>query len=121
MNNEQDIARLELTMEEAQRQIALGESFDALVSNPHFTKLITEGYFQDRARELVLMRGDPGIEATPGELDRVLKDIDGVASLWQYFQAIRNIAASAKGAMVRHEETMEEMLAEDLQANETVV
>ena len=114
---EQQIEQIELQLEHAQKAIAKMEALDRLYHNKDFQAVIAEGYFKDEASRLVLLKGDVNIdEEAEKHCDKM---INGVGCLRAYFQVINHFGEQAKKAIEDDQNTREELLAEQLEGNES--
>ena len=55
------IAELELSIEQAQEMVRLGDMAAALANNPEFKKIVLDGYFLQEAARLVHLSTDPAL------------------------------------------------------------
>lgn len=88
MNQQDAVAALEMTEENARECIAAADALDRLSSNPDFRKVIVEGYFKDEAVRLVHLKGSPGAQDEKNQAD-ILRSIDAIGSLRGYFGALQ--------------------------------
>ena len=71
------------------------ESLDILMKNPHFKKVILEGYLKDKVLDSVSLLADPGIKKQGGRSD-VMEDLVSASNLRYHFQMIENLGGGAK-------------------------
>lgn len=109
----EEIETIELSMAQAKHSIDMKNSFNKLLSNDNFKKIVTEGYFEKEATRLVLMRADPAMQADSDQ-KAINKQIDAVGYLRQYFVTLMHIGRMAEKTLADDENTREELLQEDL-------
>jgi len=111
-NTEQQLASIEITLEQAQAAVAARKALQTLTKNPEFKELVLEGYFEKEASRVVLLRADPSMQ---DELNQ--KDLDNqivaIGYLRQYLSGIMIKGRTAEKAIQDCNETREEILAED--------
>lgn len=113
MNNAQAIKEIELNIEQARTLVEFGNAMERLRNNRDFKLVIGEGYFEKEAIRLVHLKADPAMQ-TPANQESILKQMDAVGSLNQYFHLVFHRASMAEKAIVADEETCAELAAEDL-------
>ena len=111
MTHSNDIQAVELNIKRAKELIDLGTALDHLRSNRDFKKVIIDGYFSDEAVRLVHLKGDPSMQGESSQTS-IIKQMDSIASLYQYFFTIDMRASSAARSVESDEETLSELLAE---------
>lgn len=109
--SEQQIAEIEVSIEEAKEVVELGKALDRLTNNQDFKLIIREGYLRDEAVRLVHLKGDPNMqgESQQRNIDR---DIMGIGSLLSYFRKIQYMSAQANSLIAEGEQTIEELRSE---------
>lgn len=105
-----DIERIEMTIEEAKRLIALGEKAIDLSKVPLFEEVILKGYFEDEAVRLVHLYSDPNIEGSTKKLIEL--DMHAIGTLKRYLSTKVQIGRMAQRDLA----SAQEMLAEELAA-----
>ena len=113
MNNQEQLEHVELSIDQAKYSIDLMESLDRLTANPDFVKIVLEGYFEEEAQRLVMLRVDPNFQKDVDQSE-LLRSIDSIGTLKMYFNMIMQFGISAQRAKTADEATREEILAEDL-------
>lgn len=106
--SEQAITEIEITIKEAEKFVALAKALDRLHANSDFKQLITEGFFKEEAIRLVHLKADPNMQK-PENQENILKDIDGIGVLRNYFGAVYQRAEWAMNAIKDGEEELEEL------------
>lgn len=104
-------AQIEITMEQAKECIAMAASLERLHKNRDFKKLITECYFKDEPARLVGLKADPHMTSEEKQ-QSILKDIDAIGTLQQFFRAIYQRGAWAESALKQGEAELAEMAEE---------
>lgn len=111
MPHNNDLHEVEMTIEDAQRNIDKMNALLRLRDNRDFKLLIDRGYFEEEAARLVLARAEPGLQT---EEHQVMLDkmIDSVGYLRQYFNKIYQFGQHSQQAIEEHRETRDEIMAE---------
>jgi hypothetical protein len=110
-----DIEEIELSIEHSKKLIARKQSLQKLIKNRDFKAIITEGYFEQEAQRLVLMKAEPSMQNEEAQKE-ILRQIDAIGSLRQYFMMINALGNNAEKALEDHEETLSELMAEGIDA-----
>ena len=113
MDNTKVIQDIELNIKQAQLLVDTGNALERLRSNRDFKMIISNGYFEEEAVRLVHLKADPSMESTERQLS-IIKQMDAIGALNQYFQTVFHRAALAEKAIAADEETRDELLAEDI-------
>lgn len=111
MSNQDEINAIERNVKDAKELKALGTSLERLVNNRDFQKVIKQGYFADEAVRLVHAKGDPACQTTEKQAS-IIRQMDSISNLNQYFQTILHTAGLADKAIEEGEAVLEEMRAE---------
>lgn len=96
--NDVTIEQIELELETAREFAKKGDALERLLANADFNAIISEGYFKEHAYQLVELKAAP---SRKGEAEQaaIIKSIDGIGELQQYFNAIRAMADNARAAI----------------------
>lgn len=113
MNSAAQIKELDRNIQEAKKILDLGSALERLQSNKDFRAVIKVGYFEQEAIRLVHLKGAPHMQTAEYQAS-IVKQMDAIAALNQYFQAVFHAAGLADKAIAADEETREELLAEDI-------
>lgn len=105
-DNENQIADLQRQIEGAQYGLSLGKALLNLKNNPDFKLLISEGYLKAEAVRLVHLRCDPNMDQ-PHQQAAILRDIDAIGSLSEYFRIIARSAEQAERSIKGAEEEIQ--------------
>ena len=98
MSTEQDIQDIELNIEQARAFVKANDALNRLMENPDFKEVIREGYFKDEAVRLVELKAAPQMGSEESQ-QYILKALDGIGSLQQYFNTIWHLGEQAKVAI----------------------
>ena len=114
MSNAQDLQKIEVSIEQAQRSVKDYEIYSRLIKNKDFKYLVEELYFTENSVRLVMLRGDSNL---PEDTQKnILKEIDAIGLFRTFLRDIANNGNMAKRAIAEDQITREELLAEDLLA-----
>jgi len=106
-----DLETIDISIKQAKENVALKRSLLRLQENPDFDKLMINGYFENEAVRLVLLRADPSQQDEAAQAT-INKQLDSIGFLRQYFIAVNQIGAMAEKAIQDDERTREDILAE---------
>jgi hypothetical protein len=110
MNQVQEI---ELSIANAQKMVDMGASLERLRNNKDFKKVIQEGYFEKEAIRLVHLKADPSMQ-TPDRQASILRDMDAVGALNQYFGAVFHQARLAAKGIEDDEQSLVDLRNEEV-------
>lgn len=113
MSSQEDIKELETSIQQARVLVELGSALQRLQSNRDFRTIVNEGYFQKEAVRLVLLRSDPAMETAERQAS-IVKQMDAIAGLHQYFAVLQQQAAMAARNLNQAEEELVQVLAEEV-------
>ncbi len=99
---------VEATIEQAKKKVEKYELLKKLVKNREFKKLILEGYFEDRAIELVSAKAQPNMDTDEMQAT-IVREIDAIGGLQQWFSYLRMEASAAEKAVSQHEHLLTEL------------
>jgi hypothetical protein len=108
---DQELAQVEVSIEQAKTNIERSAALDRLKENKDFKEIILEGYFEREASRLVLLKADPNVQEEK-EQAQIQKMIDSIGYLRQYLNMIYQFGSMAENALEQHEKTREDILAE---------
>ena len=116
MNSEKQLEAVSLTIDQAKGYISKKNALYRLLDNKDFIDIKKQGKNRDEAARLVSAKCDVNMQSDENQrfLDRM---IDGVGALRQYLQHIERQGNGAEGAIKEHENTREEIIAEELENN----
>lgn len=107
------IQEIESSIKEAKKMVDKGRALDRLMNNQDFKKLITVGYLEAAAVQLVLMKAQANMQ-TDVLQKNINRQIDSIGSLNEYFEEIRHQSLLAATSILNNEETRDELIAEGL-------
>lgn len=113
MNNAQAIKDIEMNIQQAKELVELGNAMERLRSNRDFRLVLSKGYFEQESIRLVHLKADPNMQSESSQLS-IVKQMDAIGALNQYFQMVFHRAAMAEKAIESDEETCSELAAEEL-------
>lgn len=113
MSKQEQIDSIERDVKNAKEVKAMGNALERLRTNRDFRTVIQSGYFAQEAVRLVHLRGDPAFQ-TPERQADILKQIDAISALGQYFLTINHAAGLADKSIEEGEATLDELRAEEL-------
>lgn len=96
--------RIEIYTKNAEKLAML----DRLVLNPDFIALIEEDYFKARPIRLVMAKGNPSMDSADSQA-RLVREMDGIAMLRQYFHVIETEGTVAKAMIERELDQIKEL------------
>lgn len=109
----EDRVNVERIIASAKEDIKMLDALNKLANNPSFKKVITEGYFKDYASQMVTAKAAPSCRGADMQAE-IIKNIDGIGSLQQYFSMIFQKGELAAKDVADGEETLESLHAEEL-------
>ena len=112
MDNTQVIQDIELNIKQAKVLVDTGNALERLRNNHDFKEIINKGYFEQEAIRLVHLKGDPSMQTAEYQ-DSIIKQMDAIGALNQYFNTVFHRASLAEKAIASDEEARDELLAED--------
>ena len=111
MDNSQQIQEIELSMKRGQNLVDQGNALERLRSNKDFKKVVLDSYFEQEAIRLVHLKADSNMQ-TADKQASIIKQIDAIGAVTQYFQTLSQLASMARKALAADEEMRDELLAE---------
>ena len=106
-----ELEQVDIQIEAAQRIRTMRDSCVKLMANKHFKDVIDEGYFKEEAARLVMAKSSNLTEPQMKLIDNMQY---GVGALANFFEAVMRRGAEMDQAIGEHEETREEILAEEV-------
>lgn len=104
----EDIKQIQINIVAAKERVALGECLKRLSKNRDFKKLIEQRYFKDESHRLVMIKSSPACQ-TPEIQAEILRDLDGIGSLYQFFNAIGSEARTMAYNIKQDEQMISEL------------
>lgn len=109
--SEQQIAEIELSKSQAESFVKTAEALDRLSKNRDFKRIISDGYLKEESIRLVSLKGAPEMQHEKHQAS-ILKQIDAIGSLQNYFHGIYMQGDHAKALIEEAEEEIEMIRAE---------
>lgn len=103
MQREQQLETIEISLDYAKSQVALGEAVERLMRNRDFKKVILDEYFEKNAIRLVMLKGNPNADE-PSVQAGILKQMDGIGGLREFLAQLRRAADMAEKSIADLEE-----------------
>ena len=108
-----EIEQIEISIDEARKEVTKMDSLLRLISNKDFTALVDDGYFVEEASRLVMLRADADMQDATSQLS-INNRITAVGYFRQYLQSIMQVGRMSEQGIREDEETRQELLAEGL-------
>ena len=109
---ENQLQTIELTIEEAKKNIERMEALERLHTNADFKNVLLEGFLEKEALRLVRAKAFPSIRNEP-ERQKFIEDrLSAIAEVYSWFNQINQEGAASLAAMEDFEQTREEILKE---------
>ncbi len=106
-----DLQQVEIQIEMATRIRKLRDSCVNLMDTPLWKDVIDEGYFKEEAARLVMAKSS---HLTPEQMQLIDNMQYGIGALANYIESVMRRGAEMDQAIGEHEETREEILAEEV-------
>lgn len=106
--------QVEISIQQAKAKVAKRDALRRLITNEDFKQVIMEEYFKEYAVSLVMLKADPSQETDKEQAD-LDKAIIGIGQLEQFFKGILIQGNMADKSIADDEETLQELLNEDVQ------
>jgi hypothetical protein len=106
-----EIEQVEIQIEMANRLRTMRDNCVKLTSSEAFKDIITEGYFKEEAARLVMAKSS---NLTAEQMNLIDNMQYGVGALANYLEAVMRRGTEMDTALKEHEETREEILAEEV-------
>jgi len=119
MKSEEQLNRIQISIENAKKAIELAQALQRLHDNPDFKAVILEDYFHEEAHRAVLLKSD-GSMTEPEKQKTVDNVITSIGGLYNYFGKVYRMAEMSARAIEADQQTRQEILEEQL-LEETVV
>ncbi|QGH72828.1 MAG: hypothetical protein [Podoviridae sp. ctLUJ1] len=111
VSKEEAIAECKQRIEGYKKNAERLAMLDRLIVNPDFVALIEEDYFKARPVRLVMAKGNPSMDSADSQA-RLVREMDGIAMLRQYFHVIETEGSIAPSMIEREREQIEELESE---------
>lgn len=107
----EELKKIEENIKTSEKAIELKNAFIRLENNEDFKNIVSEGYFKDLAVRLVQLKSEP-VTQTEARQANIMTAINGIGSLYQYFQGIVTQGNVAEDSMLSLKQEKEECLQE---------
>lgn len=107
------LEEVEIQIDVAKKMRALRDACVKLHNNKQFKDVVLKGYFEEEAARLVMAKSSNLDEHSMRKIDNMIM---GVGALANYFEMIMRRGAEMDIALGEHEQTREEILAEEISA-----
>ena len=111
MTTDQEIQKIEVTIEECKKTIERRDALVRLQKNRDFISLIEDGFLREHAIRQVELKSHPGAQ-NEKQQQSIDNQIIAIGSFKQYLNSIRGMGEQAEQALSGDEETLEELNAE---------
>lgn len=115
MSIEENIKHVEISIERAQELIERRDRLYRLMDNPDFEELFMNDLFKEEPARLLMLKADPEVKFDEKVRVTIDEMIDMVGNLRQWFFNIERGGNQAEHDLKAHQETREELLAEQLE------
>lgn len=109
-----ELQQVEREIEQYKADMAIAEKLEKLHSNREFKEIILNGFLRENVIRLVGLKGHPDMQTAEKQAS-VLKQIDAVSVLTDYFRQIFNKGEIADRNIADHERLHSELLKEEAQ------
>jgi hypothetical protein len=114
---EQDIQKVEISIESAQLAVSMAASLEQLMKNRAFKSLIMHHFMEKNAVRLVHLKAAPQSE-DPVEQAHIIKEMDAIGTLSTWLNTVRQLGVNAAYAIAQDEQTLEALHRETLEQEE---
>ena len=111
-NTTNEIQELELSIEDANKHVAMRDAALKLTSNRDFKKLVLEGYFKETAAQLVSLTADPALKDKRNEIS---EKILAISNFRLFLQETITLGNQAESAIREAQEALDEIREEGAQ------
>lgn len=113
MNNSVAVKEIEKDIQQATELVESGKALERLRSNRDFKNIIVANYLEQECIRLVLLKADPNFQSVEKQAS-LMKQLDAIGALNQYFQAVYAKAAVAEKSLEAYEQEREHLIAEGI-------
>ena len=106
-----DLEQVEIQIDMANKLRALRDNCVKLTASEPWKDVIDEGYFKEEAARLVMAKSS---NLTPEQMKLIDNMIFGIGAVANYIESVMRRGAEMDQAIGEHEETREEILAEEI-------
>ena len=106
-----DLEQVEIQIDMAQKLRKMRDNCVKLTASEPWKDIIGEGYFKEEAARLVMAKSS---HLTPEQMQLIDNMQYGIGALANYIESVMRRGAEMDQALSEHEETREEILAEEI-------
>ena len=106
-----DLEQVEIQIEMASKLRKMRDNCVKLTNSKPFKDVIIEGYFKEEAARLVMAKSS---NLNPEQMQMIENMIFGIGALANYIESVMRRGAEMDQAIGEHEQTREEILAEEV-------
>ena len=106
-----DLEQVEIQIDMAQKLRKMRDNCVKLTASEPWKDIIGEGYFKEEAARLVMAKSS---NLTPEQMQLIDNMMLGIGALANYIESVMRRGAEMDQAIGEHEETREEILAEEI-------
>ena len=106
-----DLEQVEIQIDMANKLRALRDNCVKLTASEPWKDVIDEGYFKEEAARLVMAKSS---NLTPEQMKLIDNMIFGIGAVANYIESVMRRGAEMDQAIGEHEETRDEILAEEI-------
>jgi len=110
-----ELETIEMTIEEAKKQVALMETYQRLLNNPDYQAIFSKGLFEEEAIRVVRARAYPHLQSEDQQMNLVNR-LNTIGDLQMYLLQINQMGQTAERGLVDHYKAKDEILEEQLGA-----
>ena len=103
-----DVQEIEENIKQAKVIAGKGDALARLTKNKDFQQIIMEGYLKDESVRLVHLKSSPGMQK-PDSQAHIVKQIDSIGNLMEYFRVIEHQAMLAQNAIEAGQEELNDI------------
>lgn len=109
--SQSDIREVEVTIEQARKQIKLGEALQRLMNNQDFKDIVLEQYLREEAVRLVHLKADADMQ-DPRRQQNMDMGIAGIGLFRVFCDRIQSDGEAAEEALQEHLQTLDDVQSE---------
>ena len=108
MSTEEQLEKIEISIEEATKSVDLFNSLQRLNTNPDFKKVMLDGYFSEECVRLVLLKADHEMRDEDRQ-NQIIKSIDAIGHTRTYLRTIMQLGQMAARSLEADKGTREDL------------
>jgi len=116
LTQDQQLQQLEISLEEAQREVARATALKKLENNQYFKELLLDDYLGSNATRLVKLKASMPMQ-TPEHQTNICQQIDAIGQLNQWFLYIAQTGELAEKAIEDYEQAKVDILSDQAEDN----